>query len=141
MKVKGLNGIGYNLNLNKYKVYKDDLKKKSKYHIRARRVLSELFSGYNILEEVKLPGSTASHKRSVLYLDFFIPNLMLAVEVHGRQHYEFVPYFHKSKAGFVRSLARDEDKKDWCELNEIKLIVLSYLNTEDNWRELLAKRQ
>ena len=31
MKVKGLNGRDYNLNLNKYKVYKDDTKKKSKY--------------------------------------------------------------------------------------------------------------
>ena len=140
MKVYGLNGKEYNLNLQKYKVYRDDPKKKSKYHIRARKVLSELFSGYNILEEVKLPGSTASHRRSVLYLDFFIPNLMLAGEVHGRQHYEFVPYFHKSKAGFIKSLARDEDKKDWCEVNNIKLIVLSYLDTDDDWRDLLAKR-
>ena len=140
MKVKGLNGRDYNLSLNKYKVYKDDLKKKSKYHVRARNVLSELFSGYNVLEEVKLPGSTASHRRSVLYLDFFIPNLMIAVEVHGRQHYEFVPYFHKSKVGFLKSLARDEDKKDWCELNNIKLIVLSYLDTDEDWRESLAKR-
>ena len=65
---------------------------------------------------------------------------MLAVEVHGRQHYEFVPYFHKSKAGFIKSLARDEDKKDWCEVNNIKLIVLSYLDTDDDWRDLLAKR-
>ena len=140
MKVYGLNGKEYNLNLQKYKVYRDDPKKKSKYHIRARKVLSELFSGYNILEEVKLPGSTASHRRSVLYLDFFIPNLMLAVEVHGRQHYEFVPYFHKSKAGFIKSLARDGDKKDWCEANDIKLIVLSYLDTDDDWRDSLAKR-
>ena len=57
MKVYGLNGKEYNLNLKKYKVYRDDPKKKSKYHIRARKVLSELFSGYNILEEVKLPGA------------------------------------------------------------------------------------
>tara|TARA_B110000902_G_C14221453_1_gene555329 strand:+ start:252 stop:677 length:426 start_codon:yes stop_codon:yes gene_type:complete len=141
MKVQGLNGREYNLNLQKYKVYRDDTKKKSKYHIVARKMLSEIFSGYNVLEEVKLPGSTASHKRSVLYLDFFIPNLMLAIEVHGRQHYEYVPYFHKSKAGFVKSIARDEDKKDWCELNDMSLIVLSYLENEEEWRNSLAKRQ
>ena len=140
MKVKGLNGRDYNLNLNKYKVYKDDTKKKSKYHIRARRVLGELFSGYNILEEVKLPGSTASHRRSVLYLDFFIPNLMLAVEVHGRQHYEYVPFFHKTKAGYLKARARDEDKKEWCELNNINLIALNYLEDENSWRKSLEKR-
>ena len=140
MKVKGLNGRDYNLNLNKYKVYKDDTKKKSKYHIRARRVLGELFSGYNILEEVKLPGSTASHRRSVLYLDFFIPNLMLAVEVHGRQHYEYVPFFHKTKAGYLKARARDEDKKEWCELNNINLIALNYLEDENSWRKSLDKR-
>ena len=141
MKVQGLNGREYNLNLQRYKVYKNDTKKKSTYHIGARKILRELFSGYNILEEVKLPGSTATHRRSVLYLDFFLPNLMLAVEVHGRQHYEYVPFFHKSKAGFVKSLARDEDKKDWCELNDIRLIVLSYLDSKEDWRKSLAKRQ
>tara|TARA_R110002020_G_scaffold103752_24_gene243271 strand:- start:12377 stop:12802 length:426 start_codon:yes stop_codon:yes gene_type:complete len=140
MLVKGLNGKSYNLNLQSYKVYNDDAKKKSKYHVRARKLLSNVFSGYRVLEEVKLPGSTAVHRRSILYLDFFIPNLMLAVEVHGRQHYEYVPFFHKSKVGYLKARARDEDKKDWCELNDINLIVLSYLDNDDNWRKSLAKR-
>jgi hypothetical protein len=140
MRVKGLSGKEYNLNLQSYNVYNDDTKKKSKYHIRARRLLGDLFSGYRVLEEVKLPGSTASHRRSVLYLDFFIPNLMLAIEVHGRQHYEYVPFFHKSKAGHLKAMARDEDKQDWCEINDINLVVLSYTDNDDDWRESLEKR-
>jgi len=140
MRVKGLNGKEYNLNLQGYSVYNDDTKKKSKHHVRARKIIKELFSGYRALEEVKLPGSTATHRRSVLYLDFFIPNLMLAVEVHGRQHYEYVPFFHKSKAGYLKAMARDEDKKDWCDLNDINLIVLNYIDNDDEWRKSLAKR-
>ena len=140
MRVKGLNGKEYNLNLQGYNVYNDDAKKKSKHHVRARKIIKELFSGYRTLEEVKLPGSTATHRRSVLYLDFFIPNLMLAVEVHGRQHYEYVPFFHKSKAGYLKAMARDEDKKDWCDLNDINLIVLNYIDNDDEWRKSLAKR-
>ena len=140
MKVLGLNGREYNLNLSKYDVKANDKRKRSKHHIRARKIINEVYHSYRVLEEVKLPGSTSSHKKSVLYLDFFIHNIKKAFEVHGRQHYEFVPYFHKSKVGFIKSLARDEDKKDWCELNDIKLVVLSYLDTDEDWRESLAKR-
>jgi hypothetical protein len=140
MKVVGLNGREYNLNLRKYSVYKNDDKKRSKPHLLARKVISETLCGYNVLEEVKLPGSTASHKRSVLYLDFFVPNLMLAVEVHGRQHYEYVPFFHKTKRGFILAQARDEDKTEWCKLNGVEILVLKYSESEDEWRKTLEKR-
>lgn len=134
MRVTGLNGRRYNLNLSKYSVYKNDSRKRSKHHIRARKLIAEVYHSYRILEEVKMPGSTAAHRRSVLYLDFFIPNIKVAFEVHGRQHYEHVLFFHKTKAEFLRAKARDEDKIDWCELNNIKLITLKYSGTDDEWK-------
>ena len=66
MKVLGLNGREYNLDLKKYIVRENDTKKKSKYHLAARELLKEIFSGYTILEEVKLPGSRDPVKKSVL---------------------------------------------------------------------------
>ena len=134
MKVLGLNGREYVWNLSKYDVLKNDKGKRSRHHIRARKLLSDLYSSYRILEEVKLPGSTALHRRSVLYLDFYIPNIRKAFEVHGRQHYEFTPFFHKSKAEFLKAKARDEDKIDWCILNNIELTVLKYSDNNDEWR-------
>ena len=134
MKAKGFNGREYTWNLSKYDVYNDDNKRRSKHHLRARRIIRELYSSYRILEEVKLPGSTASHKRSVLYLDFFIPVIKIGLEVHGRQHYDHIPFFHKTKKDFLLSQARDEDKHDWCELNGIKLVVLKYSDNDDEWR-------
>ena len=59
---------------------------------------------------------------------------MIAVEVHGRQHYEHIPFFHKTKRDFLLARARDEDKQDWCELNNIELIVLKYSGSDDEWR-------
>ena len=53
MKVLGLNGREYNLDLKKYIIKNDDKTVKSKYHIAARELLHEMFSGYSILEEVK----------------------------------------------------------------------------------------
>lgn len=137
MKATGFSGREYTWNLNKYDVYDNDKKKRSKYHLRARKLLKEIYHSYRILEEVKLPGSTASHRRSVLYLDFFIPNLRLGIEVHGQQHYEYSPFFHKNKAAFLKAQSRDEDKLKWCELNDIELVVLKYSDNEDDWRNTI----
>lgn len=134
MKVVGLNGIEYNLNLAKYDVRASDSRKRSKHHIRARRLINEVYHSYRVLEEVKLPGSTSAHKKSVLYLDFFIPNIRKAFEVHGRQHYEHVPFFHNTKRDFLLAKARDEDKIEWCKLNSIDLIALKYSEDDDEWR-------
>lgn len=135
MKVYGINGKEYVWNLSKYDVFYDDARKRSKYHIRARSLLKEIYNSYRILEEVKLPGSTSLHRKSVLYLDFYIPTLKLAFEVHGQQHYEYCEFFHKSKVDFLKSKARDEDKISWCELNNIQLITLKYSESDDEWRQ------
>lgn len=135
MKVKGINGKEYVWNLSKYDVFYDDKRKRSKYHIRARNLLKEIFHSYRILEEVKLPGSTELHRKSVLYLDFYIPSLMMAFEVHGEQHYEYNPFFHKSKADFLKAKARDEDKIEWCKLNNIQIVVLNFKESDDEWRK------
>tara|TARA_Y100001937_G_scaffold120782_1_gene178493 strand:+ start:1472 stop:1894 length:423 start_codon:yes stop_codon:yes gene_type:complete len=140
MKVVGLNGREYNINLKKYIVKHDDKTVKSKYHIAARNLLSDMFSGYTVLEEVKLPGSRCPSKKSALFLDFFIPNLQLGIEVHGQQHYEFCKFFHKTKAGFLTSLKRDFIKEDWCNLNQIELIVLKYSDSVKDWREQIDSR-
>lgn len=138
MKVVGLNGREYNLDLKRY--MHNNRARVSKYHTQARSLIQDIFHGYNILEEVKLPGSVNPAKKSVLYLDFLIPNVKMGVEVHGRQHYEYIPFFHKSKAGFLRSQSRDRTKAEWCEKNQIELIILKYSDTKDDWRKQLERR-
>ena len=135
MKVIGINGKEYIWNLTAYDVFNDDTRKRSKYHIRARAILKEIYNSYRILEEVKLPGSTALHRKSVLYLDFYIPSIKLGVEVHGQQHYEYNSFFHRSKADFIKGQVRDDDKISWCELNGIELITLKYSESDDEWRQ------
>ncbi len=135
MKVTGLNGREYNLDLKKYK--RKDRAKCSFYHLEARNIIHDIFLGYNILEEVKLPGSVDPAKKSVLFLDFLIPNARIGVEVHGQQHFKYTPFFHKSKAGFLKAKARDKAKAEWCEINDIELIVLRYDSSQEYWREQL----
>jgi hypothetical protein len=56
-----------------------------------------------------------------LELDFYSEELGIAFEVNGRQHYEFVEYFHGDKEGFKYSLKKDLFKKRACEENGVKL--------------------
>ena len=138
MKAKGFSGKEYHWSLNKYDVYGDDKKKRSSHHIRARRILREIYGGsYRILEEVKLPGSTLAYRRSVLYLDFLIPVIKVGIEVHGKQHYEHIPFFHNNITDYLLAMNRDDDKVDWCKLNDIKLIVLKYSDSDDDWRQTI----
>ena len=132
MKVVGFNGREYNLDLKKY--IRNHRSKRSRYHVLAREIISEVFNGYNILEEVKLPGSRDPAKKSVLYLDFFIPNIKIGVEVHGEQHHKFNKFFYKNKLQFYRAKARDAEKREWCEINDITLIEFNYNEDVDDWR-------
>ena len=136
MKVTGLNGKEYNLDLKKYSKQRSRC---SYYHRVARELLQEIFSGYSIYEEVKLPGTVNPAKKSVLYLDFYIPNGIMGVEVHGEQHFKYTPYFHKSRAGFAMSKKRDLDKKEWCRINEITLVELRWDEDPEYWREKIER--
>ena len=137
MKVTGLNGREYNLDLKRY--IDNDRSKRSFFHIKARELIKEIFKGYSILEEVKLPGTVKPSKKSVLYLDFYIPSAIMGIEVHGQQHYKYTPYFHKSKAGFAMAKKRDMDKREWCRTNDINLVELRWDDSPEYWREQIER--
>lgn len=136
MKVIGLNGREYNLDLKKYSTQRD---KCSFSHKMARELLHEMFSGYSIYEEVKLPGSRDPSKKSVLYLDFLIPSCKIGIEVHGEQHFSFTPFFHKTKLEFLCSKARDRAKAEWCEVNHLSLVELRWNDNVDYWRKQIER--
>lgn len=128
MNVLGLDSKEYTISITKYAFPK---RKASKGHVKVRELLKELWPFDKALEEVRVPGS-----KPALFIDFLVPNQRFGVEVHGRQHYEFVSHFHGSKIEFYKSQARDRRKEEWFVINEIHLIVL---NTEEQngWREQL----
>ena len=140
MRALGFDGKDRRWSLSKCVVSGDDARPRSKLHILARKVLREQFPYDRILEEVPLPGSHKSSRKSTLFVDFLIPSDSLAVEVHGRQHFEFVAHFHGDTRGFRKSKARDRDKSRWLEINSIALIILNYSETEDEWRERIINR-
>lgn len=101
------------------RILKDATRPRSALHLEARELLKKMYSGSIIFEEVKIPGTK-------LRFDFVFPARQAAIEVQGQQHFEYTPHFHKNVSEFVRALGRDQKKKEFCEINEIKLVVLRF---------------
>jgi hypothetical protein len=111
--VLGLDGKTYKMDINTSSFpMRNNLACKSKLQFECGKVLKSYYGMSPILEEVSVPG----HR---FFLDFFLPTQKIVYEIHGIQHDKYVPFFHKSKANFMQSKIRDNDKKYWCEINDI----------------------
>lgn len=61
-----------------------------------------------------------------LELDLYNQELKLCVEINGKQHYEYIPYFHNNKEAFYNQRYRDEMKKTKCRENGINYLEIPY---------------
>ena len=128
MKIKGLDGKKYSWSFYGQMPDISDERKRSSLHIRARYLLKSLYPVDRILEEVHLPGS------GNLYADFWLPLRNKIIEVHGEQHYKFIPFFHGTQLNFLSSKANDNNKKEWCSVNGIILVELPYNESDEQWK-------
>jgi very-short-patch-repair endonuclease len=133
MKIKNLDGTqGGNWPQSGNFPTNDELRIRSNLHIITRKALRERYPTQRILEEVTIPGLN-------LYLDFYLPLEKLAVECQGKQHTEYVPHFHKDKAGFTKSQKRDSLKRQWCTLNNIRLEEIDYSEDEEKIKKRISE--
>ena len=59
-----------------------------------------------------------------LRFDFYLPQQDIYIEVQGEQHFNYIPYFHRTPIGFEASQRRDEKKREWAKANENNLYEL-----------------
>jgi DNA-directed RNA polymerase subunit RPC12/RpoP len=64
-----------------------------------------------------------------LRYDIYLPKEKIFIEIHGGQHYSFVPYWHKTIENFEYCVYKDKIKKDFAEANGIYL----ELDLRDRW--------
>lgn len=115
MIIKLSNELSVNINLKKYLIKKED--SKSKFQLSIRKQLIKKYPNDNIFEEVFIPIQR-------FYLDFFLPSRSLVVECQGRQHSEHIKFFHKTKVDFHKQQETDRRKREFCKLNNFKLIEI-----------------
>jgi hypothetical protein len=132
MQIKTLDGSIQNWQLTGY-TSNASIERKSSFHLLARELLRQQHPTLQILEEVTVP----LRRSEVVYLDFYIPLLKKAIEVHGEQHYKFTPFYHSNQLAFLKAQKKDREKKEWCLINSIKYVELPYNEAQDQWTERL----
>jgi len=98
--------------------------KLSKGEAECRRVLESIFN-------VPFPNVRPDFLKNKvtgenLELDMFNPQLRLACEYHGKQHFEFNKWMHKTPQNFQNQQYRDIMKRDICQKLKIHLIEVPY---------------
>jgi hypothetical protein len=76
-------------------------------------------------------------KKPFVFIDFYLPEHNIFIEYNGKQHYEYVPYFHKSKGDFERQQSRDRIVRSYCKEQGIKLIEIPYWLKDNEVKNLL----
>lgn len=133
MLIKDLDGNTINWLLTGH-IAKGKILNKSSFHLQARSLISQTYPTMQILEEVPIQ----IRKGETLYLDFYVPLKKICLEVHGEQHYKFIPFYHSTVLNFMRSQKRDREKKEWCETNNIEYIELPFNETILEWKERIT---
>lgn len=107
-----------------------DSSSRSKMQFETKQYLKDYWFHDIVFEEFPIAGTKMT-------FDFYNPNKKIAVEVQGKQHLKYTPFFHgKSKSNFLSQIKRDNDKQKFCELNDI---ILAEIYPEDKLCENLFK--
>lgn len=76
------------------------------------------------------PSWLKNKENNLLEIDIYNEELKLGIEYNGKQHYEFVPYFHEKIDRFNKQVEDDKIKIETCIINNINLIVVPYTCTD-----------
>lgn len=81
--------------------------------------LSDVFTSFH-------PVWAVSNKGVLYEYDVCIPSDKLLIEYNGRQHYEYVPFFHRNYYNFIKQQRRDGLKKRMAKKNNYNLVIFKY---------------
>ena len=116
-------------NAKKYKI-RWNQNSRSLFQTDVKLFLSRFWQSDDVYEEFPLVGS-------LLTYDIYNATKKIAVEVQGKQHTEFVKYFHGNRLKFLEQLKRDKMKEDYAEINGITLVTV--FPDDDICKELFAE--
>ena len=94
-----------------------DKKSKSNIQFETKQFLKVFWQNHIVYEEFPVYGTK-------LKVDFINATKKIAIEVNGKQHSEFVKFFHGSRLDYYKSISRDVNKAEWLEKNGFELLEL-----------------
>jgi hypothetical protein len=99
----------------------------SKQEVEAGKVLKLLSD--NVKSHVDLSKITKNKEHFGIIVDYWLPDILTVVEIHGIQHYQpsgFGSREDETLNKFNRQINRDSKLRDICYINNINLIEVSY---------------
>lgn len=104
----------------------DKSSKDSKLEIACRQALVRMFGKPFDKDRPDFLRNVVTGGKWNLELDCYNKELKIAVEAQGRQHYEYIPYFHRNYETFLNQKYRDEIKRMKCKDEGIILVEVPY---------------
>ena len=101
-------------------------------------VIKAILDKYNITDkqEYRIPEVADE-----LYYDFYLPEYRLLIEFHGKQHYEYIPFFHDGRYSFEDQKVRDDVVRDAATRWKYRYLEFNYKQlkqlTKEQFEELV----
>ncbi len=97
----------------------------SKLQRATRERLRVLLNSYELIENAHPDWLVNPVTGRRLELDLYLPEVNIAIEVQGQQHFAYTPMFHASPDDFEAQKQRDNIKRDLCEKRGVALYEIS----------------
>jgi hypothetical protein len=99
------------------------LRKDSYVEAQIKDILNNLNVKYKQEKLITVPIWGKDH---LIRADFYLPKQNCIIEFNGKQHYEYMPKYHKSEGSFKYQQERDAELEKYCLKNNINLMVFRY---------------
>jgi hypothetical protein len=99
------------------------IRKDSYGETQVKHILEELGVKYKQEKLFNIPIWGKSH---IVRADFYLPKQNCVIEFNGKQHYEYMPEYHKSEGSFKYQQERDKELEKYCLTHNINFIVFRY---------------
>lgn len=99
------------------------LRKDSYVETKIKDILNNLNVKYKQEKLITVPIWGKDH---LIRADFYLPKQNCIIEFNGKQHYEYMPKYHKSEGSFKYQQERDAELEKYCLKNNINLMVFRY---------------
>lgn len=99
------------------------LRKDSYVETKIKDILNNLNVKYKQEKLITVPIWGKDH---LIRADFYLPKQNCIIEFNGKQHYEYMPEYHKSEGSFKYQQERDAELEKYCLKNNINLMVFRY---------------
>lgn len=103
---------------------------------KGERLVQTYLDKYNISYQIQVTFKDVKFHQQRIRVDFYIKSLNTIIEYNGKQHYEPIEYFG-GKEKFEKQVERDNDLRQYCKENNIRLIEISYQQSKDEIEEII----